>query len=159
MPVKVTITRQTMGEVLCTEILECNPVTGESDYPSREAMQEVFDYCSKLTDERVYTINMRTLGIKQLREFFTPEEWFKVEGVVRVLCGEMTLGQLIANWQAIQEENRALEGGRRSQQPSKYCPYCDTMQPLEWFYITDDDQLGQKCEQCKEASFANGTGE
>lgn len=113
MPIRTAITRQTgQGEQMVVDCCQWNPVTGAIVHESVEEMQWLTNEMLKLSDTRLYEMNMRMLEAYAFEKYFTPDVWYRVISILDVLAGRVDPQQVIKRWEDSKEETEELERGR-----------------------------------------------
>ena len=113
MPLRFAVTRQLgTGEQVVVDVCQWNPVTGDIVHDNVDQMATLLDKAFTFVDERAIEIYLRVFEIHKLRDYFAPEEWMKVASVLDIIAGRVDIEMVIHRWNAIKEENQALEDGR-----------------------------------------------
>jgi hypothetical protein len=132
MPISFQVVKASaMGEQLTASIVQCNPVTGDKEHTVDE-MEELLNNCVAALDDRMIIMNMRLLEAQQLQPYCDPSVWIKVQQVMEVLCGRMSMELLRARWQSEIEETAELEALRAEYAATQLVQNADTLERSEY---------------------------
>lgn len=113
MPIRTAITKvSAQGEQITVDVCQWNPVTGAIVHKDVGEMAQLMDTMLKFCDVRLEEMNLRMLEAYNLEEYFTPGEWQKVLSILGILGGQQSAAMVRQRWDAIREENHALEKER-----------------------------------------------
>lgn len=115
MPARIIISSQTAsGEQVQIDVCQWNPVTGDIEHDSTDAMIDLGKEYMCIVDERKAEMHQRMLQGYGLRQYCTPEEWYKISCVLDIIAGHMDGETVARRWQSSIEENAALAEGREA---------------------------------------------
>jgi hypothetical protein len=148
MPLRFAITKQSgSGEQIVVDLCQWNPVTGEIVHDTVAEMTAMADEALQVSDSRLAEMNMRVIEVAGLREYFTPEAWYKVVSILDIISGRQSAEQVKQTWDSITEENEALEQGRQAAYEAKQQLelYSNNHTTVDNITVAEQDILRQKC--------------
>jgi hypothetical protein len=105
----MAITKQTAnGEQFVVDVCQWNPVTGAVMHKDVSEMSELADACLQLADARSMEMHTRMLEAYSLREYCTPEVWYKIQSVLDIIAGNIRADTVARRWQSEIEESAEL---------------------------------------------------
>jgi hypothetical protein len=125
MPVRLAVTKQTAsGEQLVVDVCQWNPVTGDIIHEDISELTRLADECMKLGDIRSLEMHTRMLEAYNLKDYCTPEVWYRILSVLDILAGKVTADTVARRWQSEIEETAELESGRANALVNTRCGLC-----------------------------------
>lgn len=109
---RINVVKATGSEQIQVDCPSWNPVTGEPLGRTPEQMKEDVWYVLDVLDDRASDNQLRMLAAYGLIKYFPLEVQSMIVEVVDVLNGKANPELVVQRWQAIIEENAALEAGR-----------------------------------------------
>lgn len=113
MPIRFAVTKQSsLGEQIVADVCQWNPVTGDIVHSTVGQMKGLMEEALTLVDDRAAQMHQRMLAAYNMKQYCTGEEWMKFSAMLDVITGKMDPEFLVQRWEAIKEENAALQHGR-----------------------------------------------
>ena len=109
---RINVVKATGSEQIQVDCPSWNPITGEPLGRTPQQMKEDVRYILDVLDDRASDNQLRMLAAYGLIKYFPLDVQAMIVEVVDVLNGKASPELVAQRWQAIIEENAALEAGR-----------------------------------------------
>jgi hypothetical protein len=109
---RINVVKATGNEQIQVDCPSWNPITGEPLGRTPQQMKEDVRYILDVLDDRATDNQLRMLAAYGLIKYFPLEVQAMIVEVVDVLNGKANPELVVKRWQAVIEENAALEAGR-----------------------------------------------
>jgi hypothetical protein len=109
---RINVVKATGNEQIQVDCPSWNPITGEPLGRTPQQMKEDVRYILDVLDDRASDNQLRMLAAYGLIKYFPLDVQAMIVEVVDVLNGKANPELVVQRWQAIIEENAALEAGR-----------------------------------------------